>query len=177
MSKDHSAFLVDCGSEGIYNEVRKLQDQGTVTSVDGLFITHYHDDHTDFAAQAATAFDCPVYATDQSSDILADPRAYRLPALTPNPIRNINVVSNGHKMQWKEFTLQFFYFPGQTIYHDAMLVTKDSGEKIFFIGDSFSPSGIDDYCLLNRNLLQDGTGYFYCLDFLKKTSAWDPADQ
>jgi len=79
-------------------------------------------------------------------------------------------VPDGYKMQWKEFTFQFFYFPGQTIYHDALMVTKDSGEKIFFIGDSFSPSGIDDYCLLNRNLLQDGMGYFYCLDFLKKLS-------
>ncbi len=168
VSRDNSAFLVDCGSEGVFGEVKKLQEEGTVTTVDGLFITHYHDDHTDFAARAAEKFDCPVYATKWSSDILADPRAYRMPALTPNPIPGIQSVPDSYKMQWKEFIFEFFYFPGQAIYHDAMLVTRDGGEKIFFIGDSFSPSGIDDYCLLNRNLLQEGMGYFYCLDFLKK---------
>jgi hypothetical protein len=46
-------------------------------------------------------------------------------------------------------------------------VEKDGGEKIFFIGDSFTPSGIDDYCLQNRNLLSDNEGYLYCLDLLK----------
>jgi len=51
-----------------------------------------------------------------------------------------------------------------------LLVERDDGQKIFFIGDSFTPSGMDDYCLLNRNLLhKDGsTGYFYCLDLLLK---------
>ena len=168
VSEDRSAFLVDCGSESIFNQVKNYQEKGTVTTIGGLFITHYHDDHTDFVSKAVKDFKCPVYATNQSADILENPRAYRYPAMTPNPIRDISVVPDGHKMQWKEFTFEFFYFPGQTIYHDSLLVTKNNGEKIFFIGDSFSPSGIDDYCLLNRNLLHQGMGYFYCLDFLKK---------
>ena len=49
-----------------------------------------------------------------------------------------------------------------------MFVEKDEGEKILFIGDSFTPSGIDDYCLLNRNFLHEGMGYFYCLNFLRE---------
>jgi hypothetical protein len=69
---------------------------------------------------------------------------------------------------WKEFELNSYYFPGQTLYHGALLVKRSDGDKIFFIGDSFTPSGIDDYCLLNRNLLHEQTGYFYCLDFLKE---------
>jgi hypothetical protein len=73
-----------------------------------------------------------------------------------------------NKMRWKEFTLTFYDFPGQTIYHDALLVEKDNAEKIFFIGDSFTPSGIDDYCLLNRNILHENSGYFYCLNLLNK---------
>jgi hypothetical protein len=47
-----------------------------------------------------------------------------------------------------------------------MLVERDTGEKIFFLGDSFTPSGMDDYCLQNRNFLRAGTGYSYCLDLL-----------
>ena len=61
-----------------------------------------------------------------------------------------------------------FYFPGQTLYHGSLLVEKNDGEKIFFIGDSFTPSGIDDYCLQNRNFLHPHMGYFYCLDFLQR---------
>jgi hypothetical protein len=45
---------------------------------------------------------------------------------------------------------------------------EDHAEKIFFIGDSFTPSGLDDYCLLNRNLMHESTGYFYCLDLLRR---------
>jgi hypothetical protein len=71
-------------------------------------------------------------------------------------------------MRWKEFTFTFYDFPGQTIYHYALLVEKENAEKIFFIGDSFTPSGIDDYCLLNRNLLHKHMGYLYCLNVLKK---------
>jgi hypothetical protein len=70
-------------------------------------------------------------------------------------------------MTWKEFTFTFYYFPGQTIYHDALLVEKKDGEKIFFAGDSFSPTGLDDYCLQNRNFIQPGMGYLYCIDLLR----------
>ena len=100
-------------------------------------------------------------------DILENPSSYHLPCLTTNPITNLTIMESGEKMKWKEFTLTFNYFPGQTIYHDAVLFEKSNGEAIFFVGDSFTPSGIDDYCLLNRNLLHPGTGYFYCIDMLK----------
>jgi hypothetical protein len=83
-----------------------------------------------------------------------------------NAIERLEVVPDGHRKVWKEFTLTFYDFPGQTIYHDALLVERDTGEKIFFIGDSFTPSGMDDYCLQNRNFLREGTGYSYCLDLL-----------
>ena len=71
-------------------------------------------------------------------------------------------------MPWKNFELTFFYFPGQTLYHDGLLMENKNGEAIFFTGDSFTPAGIDDYCFQNRNMLHEGTGYLYCLDVLKK---------
>jgi glyoxylase-like metal-dependent hydrolase (beta-lactamase superfamily II) len=168
ISKDRRGFLVDCGSRGIVEQVVKLKEEGKLAGLDSIFITHYHDDHTDYTAAALAEFDCPVYATGPVIDILEHPVRYRLPCLTPNPITDIKVIPEGHKMRWKEFTFTFHDFPGQTIYHDSLLVEKDNAEKIFFIGDSFTPSGIDDYCLLNRNLLHESMGYFYCLNFLKK---------
>jgi glyoxylase-like metal-dependent hydrolase (beta-lactamase superfamily II) len=168
ISKDRSGFLIDCGSQRIVEEIVKLREQGRLTGLEGLFITHYHDDHTNDVAACLAEFDCPVYATGPSIDILEHPDKYRLPCLTPNPIVNIKAMPEAHKMRWKEFTFTFHDFPGQTIYHDALLVEKDNAEKIFFIGDSFTPSGIDDYCLLNRNLLHEQLGYLYCLDLVRK---------
>ncbi len=171
ISGDRSGFLIDCGGRRIIDEIIKLRDAGKVTGVEGLFITHYHDDHTDSVGAALAEFKCPVYATGPSVDILEHPGAYRLPCLTPNPISDIKVVPEAHKMRWKEFTFTFHDFPGQTIYHDSLLVEKDGGEKIFFIGDSFTPSGIDDYCLQNRNLMHESMGYSYCLGLLRKIPA------
>jgi len=171
LSQDKSGFLIDCGSEAIIGEVTKLKEHGQLERLDGVFITHYHDDHTDKVSELVKKFGCPVYASQQSADILVHPAAYRLPCLTSNAISNLTAVPDGHKMRWKEFDFTFYYFPGQTLYHDALLVEKDGGEKIFFIGDSFTPSGIDDYCLQNRNILHRGMGYFYCLDLLRKVPA------
>ena len=168
ISEDRCGFLIDCGSRRIVDEIIKLREAGKLNGLEGLFITHYHDDHTDNVAACLAEFNCPVYATGPSVDILERPGDYRLPCLTPNPIANIKVMPEAHKMRWKEFTFTFHDFPGQTIYHDALLVEKDNAEKIFFIGDSFTPSGMDDYCLLNRNLLHESMGYFYCLSLLRK---------
>jgi hypothetical protein len=84
---------------------------------------------------------------------------------------------DGHRMTWKEFSLTFYDFPGQTIYHSALLVERDTGEKIFFIGRLL-------HALRTRRLLPaesqfapQGMGYFYCLDLLKQDSAGRPADQ
>jgi glyoxylase-like metal-dependent hydrolase (beta-lactamase superfamily II) len=169
LSQDASGFLIDCGSDAIIGEVVKLREKGRLSRLDGLFITHYHDDHTDRIVELVRRFGCPVYATQELKDILEHPKAYRLPAMTSSGVTNLTAVPDGRKMTWKEFDLTFYDFPGQSIYHDALLAEKRGGETVFFIGDSFTPSGIDDYCLQNRNFLHHGMGYFYCLDILQKT--------
>src|SRR5262249_20844881 len=49
-------------------------------------------------------------------------------------------------------------------------VRNDNGETIFFVGDSFTPTGMDDYCLLNRNLMVPEPGFMDCLRAIKKMS-------
>jgi glyoxylase-like metal-dependent hydrolase (beta-lactamase superfamily II) len=166
LSRDRSGFLIDCGGRAIIDEVRKLKEQGRLAALDGLFITHYHDDHTDQVNVLLREFPCPVYATPVLEDVLKRPGAYRLPCETANAIDRLEVVRDGQRQAWKEFTLTFYDFPGQTIYHDALLVERDTNTPVFFVGDSFTPSGLDDYCLQNRNFLRPGTGYSYCLDLL-----------
>ncbi len=167
-AEDSSAFLIDCGTKGALDKMLKLRRSGRLKSLEGIFITHYHDDHTDLINDVVKEFNCPVYVTRELKDILENPASYHMPCLTTDPIPNLTIIQDGQKMLWKDFTMTFCFFPGQTLYHDAILFEKNNGETIFFIGDSFTPSGIDDYCLLNRNLVHQGTGYLYCLDILKK---------
>ena len=116
---------------------------------------------------AAELFKCPVYATKEYVDILENPSAYHMPAMTAAPINDIKSVENGHAMKWNEFELTFHFFPGQAIYHGALLVRREKERPIFFIGDSFAPSGMDDYCLQNRNLVNADGGYNLCLKKLR----------
>ncbi len=168
VSKDGSGFLVDCGSQAIAGKVNEMLKSGRLKSIDGIYITHYHDDHTDRAQAQADEWKCRLYFCPEQRDILERPAAYQMPCLTPNPIKSSQIMKEGSTKRWKEFQFTFSYHPGQTLYHGGLLVKKDGGESIFFIGDSFTPSGIDDYCLLNRNLLHPDTGFFYCLNVLKK---------
>jgi len=167
LSESGAGWLIDCGSQAIIDEIKKLRDAGRLTSLEGLFITHYHDDHTDKINELRAVFPCPVYVTPLMEDILRHPHAYRLPAMTSQAIADPTVIPDRHTRRWREFQLTFYDYPGQTLYHSALLVEHDKGEKLFFLGDSFTPSGIDDYCLLNRNLMHEGEGYLYCLDVLE----------
>jgi len=163
LSENRRGFLLDCGYQRVIDAVQGLIDQEVIEQVDGIFVTHFHDDHTDMVQVAAEQFNCPVYATPEYADVLENPDAYHLPAMSANPIRNIQRMENGRSMKWNEFDLTFHFFPGQTWYHGALMVRKTDDRPVFFIGDSFAPSGVDDYCVKNRNLLHDDEGYLLCL--------------
>ncbi|MDO8540075.1 MAG: MBL fold metallo-hydrolase [Opitutaceae bacterium] len=163
-----AAFLIDCGGPRQLDAVKTMQREGRFKKLEGLYITHYHNDHTAHAQNTADEFSCPVYACAEMRDILENPGAYRMPALTPNAIRKIKATADGETRRWHEYEMTFTYFPGQTIYHGGLRVKRDGGETIFFIGDSFSPTGIDDYCLLNRNFFEPEKGFGHCLEVLRR---------
>ena len=174
LSAGGAAFLVDAGYSQILAKLESLRSEGRFSKLEGLWITHYHDDHTDHAAEVAQSFSAPVHYTVRMREILEHPAAFRMPCLTTNPIRNQSPEPDGRTLRWHEFELTFFDFPGQTLYHGGLRVRKDSGETLFFVGDSFTPSGMDDYSLQNRNFLREGAGYLYCLNLLEREarSAW-----
>jgi glyoxylase-like metal-dependent hydrolase (beta-lactamase superfamily II) len=171
ISATGAAFLVDCGYDQVIDELKRLQADGKFEKVEGIFITHYHDDHTDRAQKCAEHYQCPVYFSRELQEILEKPQAFRMPCLSPFPITSGKPQAEGARMRWHEFEFTFFYFPGQTLLHDALLVKRDGGGMILFVGDSFTPSGIDDYCLWNRDWLADGHGYFKCLEMIRKLPA------
>ena len=167
LSDDGHGLLLDCGSSRVIEGIGKLIKQGLVKQIDGIFVTHYHDDHTNFVAAAAKKYKCPVYSTTEYKDILERPGAYHMPAMTHTPIPNVKAFKDGHQMKWQEFELTFRFYPGQTFYHGALLVKRNFETPVFFVGDAFSPSGLDDYCLQNRNLLHKDTGYRLCLKMVR----------
>ena len=167
LSQTGAAFLIDAGYKGIFDKLEELTASGRVKSLDGIWITHYHDDHTDYAQQLADRYGCPIYYLPALADVIEHPADYRLPCLTTNPITSGKPLPNGAKLRWHEFQLTAFDFPGQTLYHDGLLAERTGGEALFFAGDSFTPSGIDDYCLQNRDFLHQGEGFQFCLNVLE----------
>ena len=174
ISDSGHGFLLDCGSQRVIDGIDQLIESGVITQLDGIFVTHYHDDHTDMVEAASKKFDCPVYAIRQYIDILRNPAAYHMPAMTSNAISNLKRVGDGHSVRWNEYNFTFHFFPGQTIYHGALLVRRKSEQPVFFIGDAFAPSGLDDYCVLNRNLVGEDEGFLLCLKKVRriKEDSW-----
>jgi len=170
VSRTRAAFLVDCGDPRVVKEVRRLRQEGVIKQLDGIYITHYHDDHSDVAQAAADEFHCPISFCQEMRDILEHPEAYRMPCLTRNAIHGAQAMNNGAKQRWNEFEFTYSYFPGQTIYHGGLVAKNDDGQTIFFVGDSFTPTGMDDYCLLNRNFLPPEKGFLDCLRAIQKMS-------
>ena len=112
VSRTGAAFLVDGGNQRVVEEVRRLKREGKIKQLDGIYITHYHDDHTNLAQAMADEHHCPVYFCKEMRDILEHPEAYRMPCLTPNAIRSGRAMEEGAQQKWNEFEFTYSYFPG-----------------------------------------------------------------
>jgi glyoxylase-like metal-dependent hydrolase (beta-lactamase superfamily II) len=167
VSESGAAFVMDCGEMRVIDELQRRLDAGEITSVDSLWITHYHYDHVDAIDEFRRRFGGPIIADPAVAQIVANPRDWRLTCNTPVTTKIDRWTAHGERWQWHEFTLTAYNFPGQSLYHDALLV-EGRGHRCFFIGDSFTPAGIDDYCVFNRNFLGAGLGYDRCLALVEE---------
>ncbi|MGL6196352.1 MAG: MBL fold metallo-hydrolase, partial [Thermoguttaceae bacterium] len=165
-SKTGDVFVLDVGSPQAGQQIVKMHEEGKIGNVDAIFITHYHHDHNAGVPVVTEKFNCPVYAVGELCDILERPGAYRMPCIENLPL-TITPKKECEKMVWNEFEFTFLDFPGQTLYHDALLVRRGEERPVLFVGDAFSPTGMDDYCTWNRNLLKDGKGFLYCIDKIR----------
>lgn len=161
LAPDGGALLIDCAGQAA-DAVAALLADGAIRSVDGLWVTHYHDDHVEGVNEARTRFGCAITAHHTLQGILEAPEAYLMPCLDPTPIPVDRVTSHGEAWEWRGFRLTAMDFPGQTALDAALLVERD-GDRVLFVGDSLTPGGLDDYCALNRNLLGAGRGMDACL--------------
>ena len=167
VSQSGAAFVMDAGSAGIVERLKKMLNGGEIKSVEGLWVTHYHDDHTAGIPAFQQQFDCPCFTDRRLVDVLTNPTAWRLPCVFPTPIRVDRPMEDGQSWSWHEFTLTSYFYPGQTLYHAALLVERDD-LRMLFVGDSHTMAGSDDYCAYNRNWLGRGVGFQYCLTLVEK---------
>ena len=165
VAPDKSAILSDCGNQNAVDKVVQMKSAKELGPIEALWITHYHDDHTQMVNVARRRFGCKVWVQRGMLDIIENPRAYNMPCLFPESIHVDRVLEDREVFEWKGFRMCAYYFPGQTLYHAGLLVEKD-GFKVFLSGDSFSNWGIDDYCSQNRNFLGSGAGFEKCLALL-----------
>jgi glyoxylase-like metal-dependent hydrolase (beta-lactamase superfamily II) len=167
VANNGAALMMDCGSPKAIQSVEQLIAKGTVKKVEGLWVTHYHNDHTEAIPEALETFGGPCLAETSVARVIEEPMAWRLPCVSKKTIKVDRVCRDGQSWQWHEWRLTSYFLPGQTLYHGALLA--DNGAlRMLFIGDSFTPAGIDDYCAQNRNWLGAGVGFDYCLDLVKR---------
>ena len=164
VSENKAAFVIDSVGDGSVKFLDKLIEDGTIRTVEGIFITHYHWDHTAKVPAIAEKFQCPIYCDENMAPILEFRDNFHMPCRDAQEFKTQDFKT----MKWHEFTLTSCFFPGQTLYHGALLIEKEGERPIFVIGDSFTPTGIDDYCLWNRNFPGDNEGYLYCLEKIRK---------
>jgi hypothetical protein len=151
----------------VVDEIKKLIEAGEVRAVEGLWVTHYHDDHVDAIPDFQKAFDCPCITDQHVAEVITDPLAWRLPCISPSVARVDRPTRDGDSWTWHEFRLTAYHLPGQTYYHSGLFV-EGQGLRMLFVGDSFTMAGIDDYCAQNRCWLGPGVGFDRCIELVEK---------
>jgi len=167
VSKDKAAFVMDCGNARVVKTLQEMLDRGEINRVEGLWVTHYHDDHVDAIPEFQKAFECPCITDRFVADVITRPLAWRLPCISPSQARVDRVTKEGESWSWHEFRLTAYHLPGQTLYHSGLLV-EGEGLKMLFVGDSFTMAGIDDYCAHNRIWLGRDVGFDRCIALVDK---------
>jgi len=168
-SKDGAALVADY-ELGVEKELQAMVEKGEITGVECLWISHYHDDHCRAGVLPfRKAFpDACVITDSRVAEIITAPAAAPpLPCLNPEKVQVDRVTRDSQVWPWHEFKLTAYAFPGQTLYHGALLA--ETGDlRILFVGDSLTAGGIEDYCAYNRIFLGKGVGYDRCLELVEK---------
>lgn len=165
-SESGHAFMIDAGDAAAVEYVISEMQSGRINSLDALWITHYHDDHLNSIGMFTHAIECPIISTASVEEVCRNPEGYYLPALCDSKV-HISILADRTSWEWEGFKLTALHFPAQSLYHAGLLVEKGD-DRVLLCGDGFAPTGFDDYCPYNRNLLGNGRGYRLCLDILKE---------
>ncbi len=165
LAHDRAGVLIDCAGD-VPERISAMRADGRLGRVEDLWITHYHDDHVQHVNAFRARERCSVVAHHTMDEILISPESHFLPCLDPNPIVPDRVTEHADTWTWHGMKFTAYDLQGQT-YYDAALLVEQGSERVQFVGDSFTPGGLDDYCAQNRNLLGKGIGFDRSLALLE----------
>jgi len=168
ISPDKRGFLLDCGTEQGLDMIEALFASGELAALDACYITHYHHDHVDMLEKLQKSYNCEIYAPQSFADMLKNPEAYYITCLSDVSV-SPKILPDNYSFTWENCEFTNFEFPGQSLYHGGLLFDDKTAGSILFCGDSFAPTGFDDYCPQNRNFTGENRGYRKCLDIIEKT--------
>ena len=131
---DGKLIVVDCGY-GFFNDDFPGMElgfaspealEGEIDNIEGLFITHSHEDHFGAVAHIWPKLKCPIYATPfAAAHIVSRLKDYKL---EKEP--QINVVNDGETVKLQNFEVKFASLVPSTLENSALLIKTRYGNVV-----------------------------------------------
>ena len=87
ISETKEAFVMDCGSTRILQQIQQLQADGEISDVTQFWLTHYHDDHVDAVPQFQAVYPCKTLTDRVVAQVVEKPQRFRIPCISPSVAR------------------------------------------------------------------------------------------
>ncbi|MFO0879401.1 MAG: MBL fold metallo-hydrolase [Gemmataceae bacterium] len=153
-SKDGPCLIVDPWDPNSAKQIPLLQKDEKLGRTEVVLCSHAHFDHYDGAYLLLQRDRPEVWTLDQVAGPIADPFRLRAPFLDARPLPVARRLRDGETARWREYSLKFHFFPGQTLYTMAV-ETQIDGKRCLFTGDNFFHhelySGSGGWMGLNRS--------------------------
>ncbi len=142
-------LLIDTGQSGarkhVLEEVKKL-------SVEQIFLTHHHEDHSGNLEPLAAHFKCPVYGSSACAQLMEDPPriSFAQRMVWGDRPANKNIIPVTGKINTRQFQFELIPIPGHA---KDMLALYEPNKGWLFSADLFVNDYIS-YFLYSESMLQ-----------------------
>jgi glyoxylase-like metal-dependent hydrolase (beta-lactamase superfamily II) len=119
----------------ILHGLKPLFEKTGASRIDGVLVTHFHDDHVNGIPMLQRLYGASCYAPDTFAFILANPEAYAFPCTWPEPI-DVTELPADKPFTWEEYTFSFYPMSGHTRY-SALVSFEVDGKRVVATGDQF----------------------------------------
>jgi glyoxylase-like metal-dependent hydrolase (beta-lactamase superfamily II) len=161
ISDTKQCLMIDCGYVYYEEFIPDFLRMADCTSIEVVIPTHAHDDHAGHLNVVKKRYGAAIWVLDTIQDVIEAPWRYWQPWSRWKDNQIDRVCADGETVQWYEYALTFYRFPGQTAFGSAVQTVVD-GRHILFAGDNFFPveqwNGTGGVMGLNRGL---PPGYAY----------------
>jgi len=160
LEKDESVIIIDCGCK-LYEVKRIVGDKRVV----GILLTHGHYDHTIYCNEYAKEFNCRIYANENISMTLSNPKAfYSEDGSIINDLSNFKFIKKDCKLKLGQFNIKCYAFPGHSPCCEGYVIENNLFAGDFLFAKSF---GRVDFFNSNKKDMLDSFDKVKNIDFDK----------